>query len=291
MTDELRSGIVVSNKRASLSRGFIVVAFATAPWLLHCSAEVEEATAEDESALGKPVGDEICTAPKTGPSAELADYFENNGGRRAYGDVASDALTTFIRAEALYFRCEYAKAKELLAALWKRHPPGDNDWHRATASVAQTNLGSPTAYYALRMLTDAVNYRLAPAKNVKATDIVMTVVLVGCSEGIQPRSFKELNNGTGVKVKNRLDSRLAGDRIDPILNSSVRLFREYITAMTDGRLKLQTRVHRLSNVCVPVDASAKPYRRAAMSDESPIWAGLPQKVKDTTDFWWTLYPS
>ena len=289
------------------SRWLPLVGLLSSPWLVHCNTygiELEAgASPVGEAAdggLAAAVGDALapsdtsnarCTAPTIDPETELTSFFENHGGKKAFSNVSVDALSTFVRAEALYFQCEYGKAKELLDSLWQRYPVGSNVWDQATSSVAKSNLGSPTAYYGLRMLTDAVAYRLAPAQGIKPSKLVMTVVIVSCSEGIEPRSNAELTNSTGVLVKHALDPALAPGTFDPILDSSVRLFREYVTAMTDGRLELEPRVHRLANFCVSVETKAAPYRVAGIADQDSVWSEVPDSIKDSTDFWWTIYPS
>jgi len=92
-------------------------------------------------------------------------------------------------------------------------------------------------------------------------------------------------------VKHELAPELAPGNFEPILNSSLRLFREYVAAMTDGRLELEPRVHRLPDLCVSVGTEAKSPQVAGLLNETEIWRALPDSLKDSTDFWWTIYPS
>ncbi|HVJ94608.1 MAG TPA: hypothetical protein VM580_32705, partial [Labilithrix sp.] len=67
------SVLVRRARSASLSRGLVVAALATAPCLLHCSVSADDESAGDESALRGPDG-EVCTAPTTPPGTELDDF-------------------------------------------------------------------------------------------------------------------------------------------------------------------------------------------------------------------------
>jgi len=203
------------------------------------------------------------------------------------------ALEAFLTAEEFYRNGHYQGALEQLEALWGEYPPGSEDWARGPSQVAGINVGSPPCYYALRMLTDCVQWRLRPgsdqAPRGRAT---LTVVLVGHSQGIEPQSWEELEQGTGQAVEHVLHPGLSEDH-SRIIHQSLWLFSEYVLAMTEGRLGLQTEVLHLPDLCVPVHAVSQPYRVAGLAGGAmdQVWAALPEPVRDSTDWWWVLYPS
>lgn len=61
------------------------------------------------------------------------------------------------------------------------------------------------------MMEDIVDYHLNNNQEVDARKVNMKVVLVGCSQGIQPTTTAELESGTGPFVENSLNENLLTD--------------------------------------------------------------------------------
>jgi len=229
---------------------------------------------------------------KDGPSP--AERFLVPHGLDEFPDLYRRALDTFLTVEEQYSAREYEAAKELLNGLWADHPPGGEDWARLPRKAAGINIGSPPCYYALRMLTDCVDWRTdanAP-KDLAPCEITLTVILVGHGEGTQPTNWAELEAGAGVEVQLGLHPLLLQDD-HAVVHQSLRLFNEYMHCVTGGRLAVRTEVVNLADLAVPLRAAAKPHRFAGLGSGAweVIWKAVPEKVKAKTDWWWVLYPS
>lgn len=202
------------------------------------------------------------------------------------------ALDVFLTAEELYENGEHGRALEALEELWTRYPPGSEGWARCNRRIAGINIGSPPCYYALRMLTDCARWRLRSATQAVRRTALLRVVLVGRSKGIQPTSWAELEENAGREAEHFLHPTLLEDD-HRVIHQSLRLFRAYVLAMTEGRLGVRTEVLHLGDLCVPVHAVAAPHRVAGLGRGAmdQIWAATPAEVRTSTDWWWVLYPS
>lgn len=119
----------------------------------------------------------------------------------------------------------------------------------------------------------------------------MKVILVGCSEGIQPTTDTQLENGTGPMVTNSLDPKLRENNYR-IVKQSLDLFLKYVTAITKGKLEIELEILELSDLCIPISVSTtKPPRAYSGSGLQDIWENLDDDIKATTDWWWLMYPS
>ena len=221
-------------------------------------------------------------------AAFLRPYGVNN-----FSPFYKQALRTWLDASKAHGRSDETGSKSLLDDLWLDHPTGYAGWGSLPRQPFGINIGSPTCYYSLRMLSDTVDWRLQsgvqgmnPARQVR-----FTVVMVGQSHGIEPRNLAELTAGTGIPVTHDFDSRvLAHDH--RALWDSVELFEEYVFAMTGGQLGVDTRVLWLPNENMDVAASINQGRKfASLSNTNSVWASVPEATLKETDWWWLIYPS
>ena len=289
------------NRGTTFSRVLLLAGGIVAlPVLLDCNGL--EATGDDEVQLPRRRIDDPteagaptarCARPLVEPETELSTFFDLHGRRAAFSPLEVDAVTTFINAESLYFQCDYRGANDILAPFWQRHPRGEAEWTPSASPAAPggTNVGNPRVYHALGMLTEAVKHRLTSIQTPEPSKVVMTVVLVGCSKGLQARSQAELDEGTGIEIENSLDPGLRNGAEERVLESSIRLFREYMRAITEGRLDVQPRVVELLDVCLPAATAAGTPPTARIASFDAMWAAIPEPIKATTDYWWAIYPS
>jgi hypothetical protein len=149
------------------------------------------------------------------------------------------ALDVFRAVQTDYRQGQYARASSRLEAFWKTYPAGTKDWvalEGARYELGRTKgvfLGTPPCYYALRMLTEAVQWRVrsrpldGKAKRAAAVPVTLRVVLVGHAKGRQPRSQAELDANRGTPVALALEPALLADD-SRIIRQSLWLFGEYV---------------------------------------------------------------
>lgn len=233
--------------------------------------------------------------PATGPAitdldpalAFLAPY-----GLQNFSAHYIDALQTLLAARELYWAQEYGAAKAKLDLLWSRHPVGSQRWGFLPTQPFGLNLGSPPCYSALRILSDMTDWRVShPDQPPAPRTARLTVLVVGTTHGLEPRNLTELAQGTGIPVTHTLDPRVEADGYRAV-HQSLRLFREYALAMTEGRLALETHLLPLPNLDLPVQASISGGTKfAGLVNASQVFAAVPPAELEATDWWWILYPS
>jgi hypothetical protein len=235
----------------------------------------------------------------------VAGRFLSEHGVEGVAPAVREALDVFLEAQSDYRQGHYDRASVRLEAFWKAHPAGTKEWAALNKTGHEMGrkkgifLGTPPCYYALRMLTDAVNWRVASrpldgsAKRLAPQPVTLTVVLVGHATGMQPRSRAELKEGRGVPAAPALEPALLADDFR-IIRQSLWLFGEYVAAMTDGRLTLRVEFLPLPRLTVPVSVTEREGRlHAGLADgeKGRVWGAIPEAVKGRTDWWWLLYPS
>lgn len=219
----------------------------------------------------------------------LSDFFDCYGGQTAFSTHSVAAVTTFIEADDALQAGNYAQAKTMVDNLFNTYPRGSNIWWNVINGPNGSNIGSPNAYYGLRMMEDIIDHGLNGAPNVQARKAKMKIILVGCSEGIQPTTEAELQNGTGSFVTHEIDSSLKSNDYR-IIKQSFDLFSRYVTAITKGDLKVEVEFIELDTLCLPVGVTTT-LPHLAYSGVEPVWDELTKEAKDSTDWWWILYPS
>lgn len=219
----------------------------------------------------------------------LEEFYNCYEGPEDFNAHSVAALTTFIEAEDAIQAGDYAEAKVMVDALFETYPKGNNVWFNAYAEINGSNIGSPHAYYGLRMMEDIIDHHLNNSQDVEARTVKMKVVLVGCSQGIQPTTDAELQNGTGTFVEHVIDPKLRADNYR-ILRQSFDLMSRYVTAITKGQLVVEVEFVELPEMCLEVGVtSTEPH--LAYSGIGPVWDNLDEEVKAETDWWWIIYPS
>ena len=228
-------------------------------------------------------------APSVPDPAEefLAPYGLDN-----FPDHYVEALSALLRARTHYEAGQVGQAKTVLDALWAQHPVGHPSWGGLPTQPFGLFIGSPPAYYALRMLSDTVEWRLAnPGQGAALRTARLTVVLVGKSSGIEPQNATDLAQGTGVFVQHTLDPLLLADG-NAVVHQSLELFREYVVAATEGALDVEVQVLHLPDLELPVHAyKSGSFAVAGLVDAESLWWSIPEPVIEATDWWWVLYPS
>ena len=205
------------------------------------------------------------------------------------------AARTWFTARALYESGAYADAMENLNALWDEYPIGDEVWWSIFGDEPLgLNLGTPPCYYGLRQLTDMTAWRIAnPDHPGTERTIRLSVLAVGQSRGLEPRTMAELVAGEGIEVVHQFDERVEADGYEAV-RDSLEFFCEYIHTITKGMLEVEIEIIPLPDLEVGVVAEAGsadgPYFATIQNYGQPFGA-LTQKQIDATDWWWIMYPS
>lgn len=217
----------------------------------------------------------------------LAPYGLNN-----FSEHYVHALSAFLRAQTHYHAGQYGQAKQVLDTLWAHHPVAHPSWGALPTKPFGIFIGSPPAYYGLRMLSDMVDWQLAnPGHGPAPRSVKLTVVLIGTSNGIEPQNATQLAQGTGVHVEHTLDPLLLADG-NAVVHQSLRRFGEYVVAATDGKLGIETQVVHLPDTNLPVHAyTSGNLAFASLVDAESLWWSMPEPLIETTDWWWVIYPS
>ncbi len=223
-------------------------------------------------------------------AADLEAFFDEYGGEEAFGQPAVAAVFTYLAAEEALRASDFLGARELLDTLWERYPIGDPVWFNTPYSPHGAQLGSPTAYYGLRMLDEFTDQMLASDER-EPDHIRLTVVLVGCSEGTQSTTEEELDALTGKQVHLTLNEELDANA-DEWFDQATWTFRQYVRGITGNNLIVDLGIQRLPDLCVPVATARNSGAAiAGVENTAPIWEALPAEVTAATDMWWVVYPS
>jgi len=197
----------------------------------------------------------------------------------------------FFTAYAEYQRGDYRGASGVLETFWKAHPVGGPEWAQAGEAgdegerIARTvgvEFGTPPCYYALRMLTECLAWKqkAVPARPA-APPIRFTVILIGHSHGIQPTTLEELHEQRGRLVRNTLDPRFR-EAPEKIIDDCFGLLFEYLRALTDGRLAVETSILQYPHLDVPMrvrDDSWQPAAELSPETLGEIWGAIGEDVK------------
>ena len=219
----------------------------------------------------------------------LNDFFNCYGGQSQFNIQSVEAITTFIQAEDAIQSGQFAQAKILVDNLFSTYPKGDNSWWNLYSSSNSSNIGTPHGYYGLRMLEDIIDHGINGNTTIQAKRVNMSIVLIGCSEGIEPSTEQQLQNGTGTFVTHNIDTNIMSNDYR-IIRQSFDLFSRYVTAITKGALEVEVQFIEIDTLCLPVGVTTSlPY--LAYSGIDPVWNTMSQELKDSTDWWWILYPS
>ena len=232
-------------------------------------------------------------APEAPSEWDPAAAFLNPYGLSNFTPMYKRALRAWLKSSQRYERLDYAGSQQLLDGLWQQHPTGAQGWGFQATQPFGINIGSPPCYYGLRILSDIVDWRVQSGVlgSSAPRNVRLTVLLVGQTHGIEPRDLNELSTGGGVPVVHTLDERLLQNYYRPV-RESLALFEEYIFAMTEGRLGVETQILSLYDLDMAVRAHISQGRYfAGLEQPSDVWAALPDPIIDATDWWWLIYPS
>ncbi len=214
-----------------------------------------------------------------------------------FPQLSRDALNTLIAVEGAYWDNRPAEASAVLTEFWQQYPPSSQAWNHTASPTPKVFVGSPSCYYALRMWTDIVDWKLASQDQprVEAKPLQWTIIVVGLGEGVEPRNKQDLKRGLGKEVERKLDKRILKNK-HRIIRQSTRLFREYVQAISGGRVEVRLNVVSRPALRVPLHTPKAGVAQRRFAGLAPnalnlIWQSLSDKTISQTDWWWVLYPS
>jgi hypothetical protein len=228
----------------------------------------------------------------------LARYGTTN-----FSPLYRTAIDAYFSAQVAYQHQDYPAASAILNTFWKLYPPGGKVWLTAAdeaeskARAYGVDFGTPPCYYALRMLTECLSWRMKRETPAAAGAAVrLAVVLVGHSNGIQPTTLQELQEHRGRQVRNDLRPELLANG-NQVIQQASWLFREYMLAVTDGKLPVELHILSLPDLDIPMHVITAPYTQSGVSAElapgalSQIWNAIDSEARLQFDWWWVFFPS
>ena len=169
------------------------------------SAASDASAADAGVDAGRDVGVDA-GAMQTTTEADLAAFFSAHGGRDMFPSTAVNAIETMLRAEDDVVRGDFSSARTRIDALFADMPLSDPVWWRGVRHD-DTNVGTPVAYYGLRLLDEIARVGLS-GTSTSSEALILTVVLVDCAEGERPTK-PDLTEGESVRLT--LDPRVLDD--------------------------------------------------------------------------------
>jgi hypothetical protein len=223
-----------------------------------------------------PVDDPEPTAPTT---AELLEsFFAEHGGRDAFGGPAASALEALLLSEDDVYAGDLDAASARVEAIFSAWPYASDGWY--AAAPAGLNIGSPVAYYGLRMLEDI----LAAGPLESTGTLQMTAIVAQCATVTRP-TLPDLAPET---VDLELDPEiLANDAL--VLRESTNLFRRWVTAITGG-LEVDLAVVPMQG-CATVTYTDDGSTIISYPDTGAMVAAIPPTIARDADFLWVIAPS
>ncbi|MCB9586143.1 MAG: hypothetical protein H6718_12140 [Polyangiaceae bacterium] len=215
--------------------------------------------------------------------ADLDAFFNAHGGRAAFPPSYVDAVEAMLRAEDEVTAGNYSAVRTRIDEVFTRYPLSDQVWWSGVG-LDGTNVGTPVAYYGLRMLDEVARVGLAPPPS-KTHDITLTVVLVACADGQRPVDAARTQ---GETVHLELDQGVVADD-HRLIRQSLNLFRQYVGAISEGALRLGVEIEHVDG-CIDVGfQEAQPV--SGLLDAGQAVSQVDASVANRTDMWWVIYPS
>ena len=156
----------------------------------------------------------------------------------------------------------------------------DNTHGFSNCKNCSLNIGTPIAYYGLRMLDDII-FLGNPEKN---GTINMTVVIAPCAVVSRPTT-------------SNLDEEIVNLNVNPkilendfqLLKNSTALFRNWVKAITGG-LEINLSFVQIDN-CTNVNFNYDGVNVFSYPDTHNMINSVSESISEETDFWWVIAPS
>lgn len=211
-------------------------------------------------------------------SEQLTAFFAEHGGRDAFGEPAATALEAMLFAEDDVAAGDFASAEARVADVFARWPYDSDAWFDAPPDGL--NVGTPVAYYGLRMLEHIV----AAGPQPRAGTLSWTAIVATCATVTRP-TLPDLAPET---VQLQLDPEILADDARALREAS-HLFRMWVTAITRG-LEVDLHIEQMPG-CATVGFTDDGSTIVSYPDTDAMIAAIPASVARDTDLFWVLGPS
>jgi hypothetical protein len=215
----------------------------------------------------------------------LINFYNNNGGKDAFSELQTLALESLIIGFKNLQEGNLYAAKLRVDKVFSTIDYSELAWMENTNSFSHCkscnlNIGSPIAYYGLRMLDNIISLG-NPKKN---GELNMTVVIALCASVSRPTipNLEEeiVNLNISPKILEN-DSRL--------LKISTDLFRNWVKAITNG-LEVNLKIVELED-CTTVSYNYDGTNVISYPDTYGMINSVSKSISEETDFWWVIAPS
>eukprot|EP00756_Hemistasia_phaeocysticola_P005514 Hpha_TRINITY_DN13363_c0_g1::TRINITY_DN13363_c0_g1_i3::g.95654::m.95654 len=245
---------------------------------------------------------------------------ESVGHAGSLSPLGVSALRAFLKAGEQFKAGDAVCALRTLETLWAAHPPGTVEWHGARAMKHGSNFGTPTCYYALRMMQDIFAFAAGrdAADSARSTGLNLTVVGVPAIKARMPRTSKEADTqppDSWPEVTRLLNPALrpgsaeapgvgedgmAGAHVchtvfdaevPPVFRTALYWWGEHIWAISGGRLHVHVRMGHLPQGFIAEGEVNHNHAGLAGGGCSAAAQAAEGVLGTTTDVWLVTYPS
>lgn len=222
--------------------------------------------------------------------AALDAFFDAQGGRDAFPEFYVTVVEAMLRAEDDVAFGDFAAARARVDSVFETYPLSDGQWWEGVDAFG-LNVGTPVAYYGLRMLDYIASVGLGELA-APLGELRLSVVVATCADGRRPTDL-DLEDSEAVSLT--VDERLSAND-GAAIHQSTRLFGYYVWALTGGRYTLDVEVVEASG-CAAVTFGRFDNdvgvltRTAGLADAAAVVNTVSEEVRAATDMWWVIYPS
>ncbi|GAB5551426.1 MAG: hypothetical protein Sapg2KO_10170 [Saprospiraceae bacterium] len=214
----------------------------------------------------------------------LNSFYKENGGRDAFPVDEMLALEALIFAQEDVAQGRLQEAQKKINEVFSKLPLSDSKWQEISSNShcpgCPINIGSPAAYYGLRMLDQIIELGNPEGSE----SLTMTVVVAPCAEVSRPTLPNLESETVNLPIAPEI---LAND--GRILHISTALFRKWVQAITGG-MKVNLEVYTLEE-CTTVTYTDDGSTIVSYPDAQAMVNAVPDEVAKETDFWWVIAPS
>ncbi len=202
------------------------------------------------------------------------------------------AVEVYFESEKLIREKNYSQALEILNAFWSKYPQGTEVWNKLSHQTGGIYTGHPPVYASLQMITKVAEV-FSSVSEVSNEELWITVVIPQTAKAFDPANEKELRDNQGKPVTKKIDPRISQNQYR-VLEESLWLFTEYLSALTGAKAKFQVRYSPL-NITIPIQSklATKGVYVSRPSEEANrmIWEKIDKQIVRKTDFWILVFPS